>query len=221
MLNALKRWFSSSDTPPFAATEPLDADPASTAPLGLSPGCRITFDPALRLLLDGQSHVVLPDTVSPWSEGRIELGQAMSLRRVYMDDEDYWLQVLMTQDVPGDIIFMMYEECVTISSEAELQRLVGPGSDIGLPEYVYNDCTFVRQWGTEPGQTELTPMLEQVTTPDSRYQVRHLSMLYARDIGLTDRREFLLFSVEEDDEGVISLSTALGVTLMPSDLCIT
>jgi hypothetical protein len=43
-------------------------------------------------------------------------------------------------------------------------------------------------------------------------------MLYVREIGLTDRREFLLFSVEEDAEGTISLSTSLGVSLYTTDL---
>ncbi len=43
-------------------------------------------------------------------------------------------------------------------------------------------------------------------------------MLYARDTGLTDRREFLLFSVEEDAEGTISLSTSLGISLYTTDL---
>ena len=36
--------------------------------------------------------------------------------------------------------------------------------------------------------------------------------------GDLDRREFLLFSVEEDAEGTISLSTSLGISLYTTDL---
>jgi hypothetical protein len=43
-------------------------------------------------------------------------------------------------------------------------------------------------------------------------------MLYARDTGLTDRRELLLFSVEQDEEGTVSLSTSLGISLYTTDL---
>jgi hypothetical protein len=45
-------------------------------------------------------------------------------------------------------------------------------------------------------------------------------MLYARETGLTERREFLLFSVEEDAEGTVSLSTSLGMSLYTTDLSI-
>jgi hypothetical protein len=43
-------------------------------------------------------------------------------------------------------------------------------------------------------------------------------LFHARETGLTDRREFLLFSVEEDAEGTISLSTSLGISLYTTDL---
>lgn len=218
MLKAIKRWFKSLTETPTASADTAEAPTASTLPLGLASGHSIEFDDALRLLLDGQSHVPLPTLETVWSHGTLDLGQSTVLHRFYMNDDDYWLQVLVQDGEASDIILFSYDECVTIASEAELKRLVGPESDIGLPDYVYNECEFVRQWGTEQGQTELTPMLEQVTTPEAQYQVRHLSMLYARDTGLTERREFLLFSVEEDDEGIISLSTSLGVTLKPSDL---
>ncbi len=42
-------------------------------------------------------------------------------------------------------------------------------------------------------------------------------MLYARETGLTDRREFLLLSVEEDEDGNVSLTTSVGVTLQSTD----
>ncbi|MNG40400.1 hypothetical protein D3C84_1289670 [compost metagenome] len=59
-----------------------------------------------------------------------------------------------------------------------------------------------------------------MSNPDETYRIEHHSMLYARDTGLTNRREFLLFSVEEDAEGSISLSTSLGISLYTTDLTI-
>jgi len=50
------------------------------------------------------------------------------------------------------------------------------------------------------------------------YTIEHHSMLYARETGLTDRRELLLFSVEQDEEGTVSLSTSLGISLYTTDL---
>ena len=96
--------------------------------------------------------------------------------------------------------------------------LSGPGAKLGMPLYELDGEEYERQWGTEDGQTELTPLLEYVKSPEHSYRIRHNCMLYAREIGLVNRREFLLLSVEEDDEGVISLSTAVGVTLQPTDL---
>ena len=138
-----------------------------------------------------------------------------------MNDEDYWLQVHTTGQIAGQVesvILFNYLSYVTISSEAELRRLAGPQSLIGLPTYTHDGVEYFREWGSEDGQTELVAMSEQVTSPEATYSVEHRSMLYARDTGLTDRREFLLFSVEEDAEGTISLSISLGISLYTTDL---
>jgi hypothetical protein len=195
-------------------------NPAVDSPFGLGSGRLLEIDPSLALLLRDNTELVLPAQETVWAQGWVDLGQSQSLRRFYFDNEDYWLQVVMTgtaaEDV-GDIILFGYDSATTVNSEAELKRLVGPQSPIGLPLYLHNEYEFERQWGTEPGQTELTPMLERITSPEQSYEIKHLSLLYARDIGLTERREFLLFSVEEDADGVITLSTSLGVTLNSTD----
>lgn len=116
------------------------------------------------------------------------------------------------------MILFNYLSYVTINSEAELRRLAGPESLIGLPTYTHDGVEYIREWGTEAGQTELVALSERVSNPDESYNVEHRSMLYARDTGLTDRREFLLFSVEEDAEGSVSLSTSLGISLYTTDL---
>ncbi|WP_285432377.1 DUF2491 family protein [Pseudomonas sp. fls2-241-R2A-110] len=196
------------------------ASPA-TGPLGLALGKGVMFDTSLRLLLDGNTTVTIPGSQQIWSNGTIDLGQSTWLSRYYMNDEDYWLQVHTTGDIAGQVesvILFNYLSYITISSEAELRRLAGPQSLIGLPTYTHNGVEYTREWGTENGQTELVALSEQLKNPDESYSIEHRSMLYARETGLTDRREFLLFSVEEDAEGTISLSTSLGVSLYTTDL---
>ena len=193
--------------------------PAS--PLGLGSGRMLCLDSSLKLLLDGHSHVVVPGDEKIWAVGRIDLGQSMNLHRFYLDDDDYFLQVVSdgpnAEDIQ-DIILFGYYSAVPITSKEELLRLTGPQSPIGLPIYEHEGEEYVRQWGTEDGQTELTPLDEDVLSPESSYRVKHLSMLYARETGLINRREFLLFSVEEDEEGAITLTTAVGVTLQSTDI---
>ncbi|MET3458676.1 MULTISPECIES: DUF2491 family protein [Pseudomonas] len=192
-----------------------------TGPLGLASGKQVMFDATLKLLLDGNSNVVIPGSQQIWSLGIVDLGQSNWLSRCYMNDEDYWLQVHTSGDIAGQVesvILFNYLSYVTINSEAELRRLAGPESLIGLPTYTHDGVEYTREWGTEAGQTELVTLSERVSNPDEAYSVEHRSMLYARDTGLTDRREFLLFSVEEDAEGTVSLSTSLGISLYTTDL---
>ncbi|WP_248751108.1 DUF2491 family protein [Pseudomonas sp. MWU15-20650] len=193
----------------------------ATGPLGLALGKGVLFDASLKLLLDEKTTVVIPGSQEIWANGTVDLGQSTWLSRYYMNDEDYWLQVHTTGDIAGQVesvILFNYLSYVTLSSEAELRRLAGPQSLIGLPTYTHDGVEYARVWGSEAGQTELVAMSEQVINPQTSYSVEHRSMLYARDTGLTDRREFLLFSVEEDAQGSISLSTSLGISLYTTDL---
>ncbi len=189
--------------------------------LGLAQGRSVGFDSTLKLLLDGHSRVIIPGTQQIWSVGNVDLGQSQWLSRYYMDDEDYWLQVHTSGDQDGQVesvILFNYLRYATISSTAELQRLAGPTSDIGPPTYILDGVQYTREWGTEAGQTELVDLRERVFNPNESYGVEHRAMLYARDTGLTDRREFLLFSVEQDEEGTVSLSASLGISLYSTDL---
>ncbi|MBK5527311.1 DUF2491 family protein [Pseudomonas sp. TH06] len=198
-----------------AAPAPTVAD----GPLGMAQGKGVRFDSTLTLLLDGSSSVRVPVDQAIWSAGWVDLGQSNKLRRYYMNDEDFWLQIHVTgDDQIESVILFNYLSYVTVNSDAELQRLAGPNSLIGLPTYTHEGIEYTREWGTEQGQTELVPLTEQVVNPDESYTIQHHSMLYARETGLTDRRELLLFSVEQDEEGTVSLSTSLGISLYTTDL---
>ncbi|MEE1926182.1 DUF2491 family protein [Pseudomonas sp. 148P] len=196
---------------------------APEAPLGLASGRMLCLDKHLPLLLADASTLVLPGDEKVWACGTLDLGQGTRLERFYLDDEDYFLQVVMhgnaAEDIE-DIILFGYHQVTPINSRDELLRLTGPQSPIGLPGFELDGIEYQRQWGSEDGQTELVPMQEQVCNPETRYRVRHHSMLYARDIELVNRREFLLFSVEEDEEGNVALSTAVGITLQLTDITV-
>lgn len=190
-------------------------------PLGMAPRCAVGFDGALALLLDGQSRVRIPADQQVWSEGVIDLGEQSWLSRYYLDDEDYWLQIQSsgTRDGQVDsIVLFNFLSCVTVSSEHELAQLAGPHSEVGLARYTWDGELYTREWGYGDGQTELVPFFERVRNPEHNYGVQHQAMLYSRETGLTDRREFLLFSVEEGEQGDVRFSTSLGITLSTTDL---
>ncbi len=190
-------------------------------PLGLAPQRAIDFDAAMRLLLDGNSKVRLPPSQPIWAEGVIDLGEQHWLSRYYLNDEEFWLQVQTTGCRDGEvstIILFNYLDCVAISSERDLAAIAGEGSNVGLPTYELGGRTFEREWGAGEGQTELVSLIEHVQNPESRYAVNHHSMLYSRETGLSERREFLLFSVEETEGGDINFSTSLGVSLSSIDM---
>ena len=132
------------------------------------------FDTTLKLLLDGNTDVVIPGSQQIWSAGTVDLGQSTWLSRYYMNDEDYWLQVHTTGDIAGQVesvILFNYLSYITINSEAELRRLAGPQSLIGLPTYTHNGVEYTREWGTENGQTELVALSEHLKNPDESYSI--------------------------------------------------
>ncbi|AWY41451.1 DUF2491 family protein [Pseudomonas putida] len=212
--NADSKWIAN-DNVPFNETP--------TGPLGLAFGKGVMFDSTLKLLLDGKTSVAIPESQQVWSAGTIELGQSTWLSRFYLNDEDHWLQVHTTGDVAGQVesvILFNYLDYITINSEAQLRQLAGPDSLIGLPTFTHDGVVYTREWGSEAGQTELVALSEHLSNQNETYRIEHHSMLYARDTGLTNRREFLLFSVEEDAEGTISLSTSRGISLYTTDLTV-
>ncbi|MGI0649549.1 DUF2491 family protein [Pseudomonas aeruginosa] len=207
------------EAPPKAATPDLE-----TRALGLANGKRVSIDPDL-------DKTVSPHLCQPafsgvqcvWSSGEIELGHGHFLHRFYLDDDETWIQVHTSGGLDGsveEVTLFSYVSADVVNSQSELARLAGPDSPIGLPQYSYCDRQFERVWGTEEGQTELVAYQEKVTSPDQRYGIKHHAMLYARDTELHSRREFLLFSAEEDEEGTVTLTTSVGVSLFQSDLTV-
>lgn len=198
---------------------------ARERPLGLDNGKHVSVDASLALALnDHLSQPLFTGNQCVWSSGEIDLGQDNFLQRFYLEDNENWLQVHTTggvDDQAAALILFSYASAVVVSSEAELARLAGPDSPIGQPTYSFAGNQFVREWGTEEGQTALIAYSEKVTSPHETYTVQHHAMLYARDTALANRREFLLFSAEEDQEGAVTLTTSVGISLYTTDLTVT
>lgn len=199
-------------------------EPAATlpdGPLGLSKGVIVRIDQGLKLLLDGESRIAIPDAQEVFAQGVIDLGQSNWLTRLYLNDQDYWLQVHTTGARDGQVealVLFNYLSNQVVHSNEELARIAGPQSKIGLPTIEHGGHQYQREWGASEGQTDLVEFIERVSAPAESYEVKHLAMLYTRDIGLTNRKELLLFSVEEDQEGAVSVSTSLGMTVFTTDL---
>jgi hypothetical protein len=173
---------------------------------------------ALQTLLEECSEFKVPGPDTVWALGEVDLGDSVRLLRFYLDSDDYWLQVLMHGSAPGDTVLFGYDSAVSVLDEAHLQQL---SIGVGMPIFEYRGSLYSRQWGHEEGQTGLVALCEQIGNPQTHYTVHYLSMLYARDTGLPDRREFLLLSVEQDEQGTLTFTTSLGVTLRPTDFHVT
>jgi hypothetical protein len=200
--------------------------PQSKAPLDLRLGAMVSMDTSFSMLTSGISNVrgFGADEVV-CAKGVIDLGQGLTLHRYYLENDEFMLQVKTSgydDNIVDEVILFNYDSVVYINGQEQLMTLAGKGSLIGLPTYAFGEQTYQRKWGFEPGMSELVRMQETVSNKKETYNVQHLAMLYTRNIGLSGREEFLLFSVEEaegDNGGLeVSLSTALGFTLFANDI---
>ena len=164
------------------------------SPFGLFIGRLFNPSPALKPLLDGYSELQVPDAQAVCALGEVDL---------------------------GDTVLFGYHSAIPVRDQAHLQQVVGSQSSVGMPIYEHDGYLYSRQWGREQGKAPLVSLHEQVVNQSARYGISHLSMLYARDTGLPERREFLLLSIEEDEQGSLTFTTSLGATLFPSDFHVT
>ena len=192
-------------------------------PFGLTLGSNVSFKTAFKKQLEGETGIAVPDDDKIMAIGTLEVGSGYRLIRCYLDNEHFYIQFLMRGPREDDIaalILFGYHEVRTLCSHAELLHLTGPGSKIGMPFYELERTEYIRQWGAEDGQTEMTALTERVINTEGSYAVHHRCALYARNLRLTNRREFLLLSIETDETTNLSLTTTVGVTLQLSDLSI-
>ncbi|MEG0867344.1 MAG: DUF2491 family protein [Hafnia sp.] len=191
----------------------------------------VTIDQLTLDILKGKTNFLIPglNEQQVSAIGTIELGQGISLYRIYLDDGDTWIQFAcsggVTKDSIDDVGVFSYNKAETPTSEYELARLAGPNSALGLPKYSFEGAEYQREWGSEEGQTELSAYTELVRNESGeQYYVEHRAMLYSRPIENTQRNELLLISVEEceseNDQKDITVTMSVGVTLQTSDLSI-
>ncbi|MBI6727370.1 DUF2491 family protein [Pseudomonas viridiflava] len=158
--------------------------------------------------------------------GKIDLGDSNYLHRYYLFDGDSWIQIVSNgegaHETIENISFFSYESAPITNNPSEVERLIGRSSDIGLPEIKRHNKTFLREWGTEEGQTDLVAYSEFVVTDTGeQYTIDHKAMLYYREIEDSVRSELLIFSLEESPgEADATISTSYGVNLIQSDISV-
>lgn len=199
----------------------------SLGPLGLSLVSKVNFDSILRLLLDGKSDVPIPESeMSIFAESFIDLGNTHWLSRYFLDPGNHWLQIHTHGNNDGLQVqsIILFETFVStdIDSGERLNAWVVPWDLIGNPTLTHEGLEYSREWGIGAGQTALLPLTEYLHHEDDEDDqdpdpIMHRSVLYSRDIGLTNRREFLLFGVDDDTKFTI----ARGISLYSSDLHVT
>lgn len=207
------------------------ADPAKVldyekAPLDLKIGSLVSMTSSLKMILAGSTKVQCPDDMRVFAKGLIDIGGDQNLHRIYLENDEFWIQANTSgygENNIESLVLFNYLSCEVVNTQGELDRIAGPDSKMGLLQYTHDGLTYDRVWGTEEeGFTDYVKLIEKVRNKEESYEVQHLSMLYSRATDLSDRREFLLFSVEETggengEEKAIHVTLSLGVNLSSTD----
>ena len=209
--------------------DPKPRHPGLASPLQLRIGAAVRLDSILsKVLGDGRYVLELPESgkfLTVESQGLVDLGEGVKLHRFYLDD-DWWLQVKVSGTVLTDsdagideIHLFGFGDVLTPSSQSEFEEMAGR---IGLPSYSYADKTYDRQWGQGSGLAATADFQERVyPAQEASYGVRHQDMLHNRAIAGSERPEFLLVSVETDDQGEVSVVHSVGIALSAADIEVT
>jgi hypothetical protein len=209
----------------FSSASEAPAISTPSGPLGISIGRIIKFDEILLESLKSSIKMPIPKDLEQavYAVGEIDIGHGTKLHRFYFDDSNTWLQITTNgtdENSVENITLFFYVNAENPTSEAEVARLAGINSPVGLPTFTYDGATYHREWGTGNGQTNLIGFEESVVNEaDEKYSLKLSSMLYKRDIPDTERTEMVIVSVEESEEG-ITVSTAVGISLLKSDISI-
>jgi hypothetical protein len=208
--------------------EPKPRHPGLPSPLELRPGAAVRLDPILSKVLSGGGYVLeLPEPgriLSVESQGEADLGEGVRLHRFYFGD-DWWLQVKTSRSSVqpeggiDEIHLFGFGDVLSPGSQAEFDAMA---ARVGLPAYDYAERRYERAWGAGDGASATADYQERVyPKEEASYGTRHQDMLYSRSVPGSERREFLLVSVETDDSEEVSVVHSVGVALTESDLEVT
>jgi len=198
------------------------------APLRLRRGGFIEIDPLPFQMIAERANFSLAERAQPIAaRGEVDLGGNSWLHRFYLDDDDTWLQVKTdggsADENVSECILWRYWQVQTPGSQAELGQIAGPQSAIGLPRYTMGAYVYERAWGVSAGQTELVPFRETVFDRSdmvASHVCQHYAMLYRREVSASERKEYVLISVEEAP-GRLQVVTSLGLDVLQADFTVT
>jgi len=213
-----------------SAVRDLSARPQQEvpAPLHLRRGGFLEIDPLPFQMVADRVNFSLAMPAQPIAaRGEVDLGGNSWLHRFYLDDDDTWLQVKTDggsrDEHVSECILWRYWEVQSPGSQAELGLIAGPHSAIGLPRYTVDAYVYERAWGVSAGQTELVPFRETVfdrSDSVASQTCQHYAMLYRREVPSSDRKEYVLISVE-DAPGRLQVVTSLGMDALQADFTVT
>ena len=213
-----------------SAVRDLSARPQQEvpAPLHLRRGGFLEIDPLPFQMVADRVNFSLAMPAQPIAaRGEVDLGGNSWLHRFYLDDDDTWLQVKTDggsrDEHVSECILWRYWEVQSPGSQAELGLIAGPHSAIGLPRYTVGAYVYERAWGVSAGQTELVPFRETVfdrSDSVASQTCQHYAMLYRREVPSSDRKEYVLISVE-DAPGRLQVVSSLGMDALQADFTVT
>ncbi len=209
-------------------SRPKSPAPEFPAPLHLRRGGFLEIDPLpFQMVGDRVNFTVSLSSQPIAARGEVDLGGNSWLHRFYLDDDDTWLQVKSDGGIRdehiSECILWRYWDVKTPGSQAELAQIAGAHSAIGLPTFTLGPYVYQRAWGVAAGQTELVQFREAVFDNSdviATMTCQHHAMLYRRDVPGTDRKEYVLISVE-DAPGRLQVVTSLGMDVLQADLTVT
>ena len=209
----------------LSASRPREALPPE--PLKLRLGGFVEIDALPYRMLAGRANFELEECSQPIAaRGVVDLNRSW-LHRYYFDDDETWLQVKTdggsADEHISECILWRYWDVQTPGSQAELGQIAGPQSAIGLPRYTVGAYVYDRAWGVSAGQTELVPFRETVFDRSdtlASHVCQHYAMLYRREVPASDRKEYVLISVEEAP-GRLQVVTSLGMDVLQADFTVT
>jgi Protein of unknown function (DUF2491) len=206
-------------------SKPNDEDNFPT-PLGLRIGAAVDVDTLpLRMHAD-DLHIELPEeTLIVVAQGYVDLGESTYAHRYYTAD-DTMIQVLTVAGMEDEhveelTLYVPYQSYYPDGDGAWAQW-TSTGGKIGAPTFRLDDGTeFSRIWfDTTEGYAAFVEFTESVyEDPDSdkHSDVFHKVMLYGRNLGVGQKTEYLLVSVEAY-EGERTVELMVGVDLEFSTL---
>lgn len=195
--------------------------PAPVERLGLRLGGSITVNP-LHFKAAGPAWLARVPEGPQMIEaiGTIASTEGVVIKRYYLTDEDFFLQVLTQNGSVLERKLFTYQPLIDVSDRRHFRALVEHGGRIGQPTLNVDGRIYDRQWADDlPGEWAPPVLLEEnVVKAGERYSLSLYTMLYQREIPETQTFEVALITAEDSGPNEFGATIAIGVDVEEVDL---